>query len=215
MMVAFVMFAVLYSYVLSHRDIGEALRKPPESIPAKSPIKETFKLPAAQNPVLNEGKKTETGDNLSMEEFYETLQSTINVSNLDDVSVALGQNRVIKVTVGEPMLFDLGRAKLKPDAIAFLRKLSEKIRKTRFKIIVEGHADSFPIHNEAFPTNWELSAIRAVKVVRFLVEDAGLEPERFSIAGYSMYRPLVPNSSTRNKAMNRRVEMVITGEKIE
>ncbi len=215
MMVSFVLFAVMYSYVIAHRDIGEALNRPPQSIHAESSEKETSPPPEESSTLTKEEIKTDIGSNVTMEDLYETLRQTVKVSNVEDVTVALGQNRVIKLTVGEPMIFDLGRANLKPEAISFLKKFSEQIRKTRYKVLVEGHTDSFPIHNEQFPTNWELSAIRAVKVVRFLVEDAGLEADRFSIAGYSMYKPLVPNTSLKNKAANRRVEIVITGEKIE
>jgi chemotaxis protein MotB len=215
MMVAFVLFAVLYSYVLSHRDIGDALSKPLKKVPTKSTVRTSPGKPQVP-PVFSEmNKEVDARGNVSMEELYETLKTTVKVANPDDVSVALDQNKNIKVSVGEPMLFDLGRADLKPGSIDFLEKFAEKIRKTRYKITVEGHTDSFPIHSDYFPTNWELSTMRAIRVARFLIEDAGLEAERFTVAGYSMYKPLAPNSSPQAKAKNRRVEIVITREKIE
>lgn len=213
MMVAFVLFAVLYSYAISHRDITEAIKNRVTNAPAKlpinkSPIKDLSKPPETP-------KEARPASSISIEELFENLQKTITVSKAEDVSVMLDQNKAIKVSIGEALLFDLGKADLKPDSISFLRKFSETISKTKYKIIVEGHTDPFPIHNETFPTNWELSAIRAIKVARFLIEGTGLEAERFSVVGYSLYKPVVPNSSPENKAKNRRVEIVITREKIE
>jgi chemotaxis protein MotB len=68
-----------------------------------------------------------------------------------------------------------------------------------------------PIKTERFPTNWELSAIRAVTVARFLI-DHGISPQRVSIEGYSAYRPLQPNRNARNRQANRRVEITLIKE---
>lgn len=213
MMVAFVLFAVLYAYAISNRDISEAMKNRVANAPTKlpinqSPIKDLTKPPETP-------KEAKPATSISIEELFEHLQKTITVSKAEDVSVMLDQNKAIKVSIGEALLFDLGRADLKPDSINFLRKFSETISKTKYKIIVEGHTDPFPIHNETFPTNWELSAIRAIRVARFLIEGTGLEAERFSVVGHSLYKPVVPNSSPENKARNRRVEIIITREKID
>jgi chemotaxis protein MotB len=90
-----------------------------------------------------------------------------------------------------------------------LRNFAEVVRKTKTNIRIEGHTDSFPIYSSVFPTNWELSAIRAVTIARFLIEDTGIEPERFTVVGHSLYKPALPNTSLENKAKNRRVEIFI------
>jgi chemotaxis protein MotB len=215
MMVAFVLFAVLYSYVLSHRDIADALQKPSKTAVSRPPVDKMPKAPDLPVPPTDKSHSITAPEGVSMEDLYESLRNTIKVSRVEDVTVALEKDRTIKVSVGEPMIFDLGRADLKPESMRFLREFADRIVATKYKIVVEGHTDSFPIHSAGFPTNWELSAIRAARVARFLIEDGGLEPERFSVAGYSMYKPVVPNTSLANKAKNRRVEIVITREKIE
>ncbi|HEY3277374.1 MAG TPA: flagellar motor protein MotB [Syntrophorhabdaceae bacterium] len=214
MMVAFVLFAVLYSYVLSHRDFGDALKKPAKGAAQRSAIREGSKAPGAA-PSLNPAPGTGEAGGAAMEDLFEALRTTVKVSKLEDVTVALEKDKTIKVSVGEPLMFDLGRAELKPGSMQFLRELADRIVATKYKVVVEGHTDSFPVHSAGFTTNWELSAGRAVKVARFLIEDGGLEPERFSVVGYSMYKPVAPNTSAANKAKNRRVEIVITKEKIE
>jgi chemotaxis protein MotB len=80
---------------------------------------------------------------------------------------------------------------------------------------VEGHTDDLPINTGKFPSNWELSALRASNVVHVLCEDAGIPAERLSIIGYGEYRPLVANEDKISRAMNRRVDIVILKKKYD
>ena len=75
---------------------------------------------------------------------------------------------------------------------------------------VEGHTDDIPIRSAAFPSNWELSAARAISVTRYL-EEHGIATARLSVAGYGEFHPLAPNSGAASRAGNRRVEIVVTG----
>ncbi len=76
-------------------------------------------------------------------------------------------------------------------------------------IIVEGHTDNVPVGVKEFESNWELSATRATKVLRYFTEAKGQNPNRFSAVGYGETKPLVPNNSTENKAKNRRVNILL------
>ncbi|MBW1902469.1 MAG: OmpA family protein, partial [Deltaproteobacteria bacterium] len=76
-------------------------------------------------------------------------------------------------------------------------------------IQVEGHTDDVPIRSRQFPSNWELSSARALAVLRLLLEKSDIEPERLSAAGYGEYHPNVPNDSSENRRLNRRVDIVI------
>ena len=79
-------------------------------------------------------------------------------------------------------------------------------------IVVEGHTDNVPIGPdliETYPTNWELSAARAIAVVRFLQEKGGIHPERLSARAYSYYRPVASNTSEEDRRQNRRIEIVL------
>jgi chemotaxis protein MotB len=76
-------------------------------------------------------------------------------------------------------------------------------------IIVEGHTCNLPINVPEFPSNWELSVIRAVRVTRYLIEEKGLDPHRITATGYGEFQPLEPNVSPEARARNRRVTMVI------
>ncbi|EOC99713.1 OmpA/MotB family protein [Caldisalinibacter kiritimatiensis] len=123
------------------------------------------------------------------------------------------EERGLVIRILDNVFFDSGKAVIKKNAKEILAYIGEVLKKEEFKdkhIKIEGHTDNDPIiSSNKFPTNWELSAIRATNVLRFLVEDIGIEENRISSAGYSYYRPIVPNDTSENKAKNRRVDVVI------
>ncbi|MCL5025287.1 MAG: OmpA family protein [Chloroflexi bacterium] len=128
------------------------------------------------------------------------IQSHVNVTmQQDGIAISLSGN----------LLFDSGRADLRPESTALLEKVGEQVRAVPNEIRIEGHTDSIPVDSDLYPTNWELSAARATAVTRFLVEVSGIDPRRLSAQGYSQYRPLTDNSTRENRALNRRVDIVI------
>ncbi len=110
----------------------------------------------------------------------------------------------------DKVLFDIGDYHLKPEGKELLDKIAPILKKDASKkIAVEGYTDDLSVHTGRLPSNWELSALRATAVVRYLVSEKGLDPSRFSAAGYGEYQPLVPNISEANRRLNRRVDIVI------
>jgi chemotaxis protein MotB len=75
-------------------------------------------------------------------------------------------------------------------------------------VTVEGHTDTIPISTPSFPSNWELSAVRASSVVRLFV-GSGVDPRRLTAAGYGDQRPIADNSVPEGRARNRRVTILI------
>ena len=87
---------------------------------------------------------------------------------------------------------------------------SDELKGRRFRI--EGHTDSTPVaENSIFPSNWELSATRAVNVLHYLA-DYGVRENNFSVAGYSDTRPKFSNDTAEGRAYNRRVDIIILDE---
>jgi len=128
---------------------------------------------------------------------------------LNQVKVTLTEKGA-HIVIADPMLFDLGSDKLKSDVIPALDMVADLIKSTEnTEVIVEGHTDNWPINNERFPSNWELSAARALSVVKYLAFNKQIEPERFAAIGYGEYRPVKPNDSSENRSRNRRVEIFI------
>jgi chemotaxis protein MotB len=112
----------------------------------------------------------------------------------------------------ERLMFELGKADLRPGSIAILTAVADELKKLPNEILVEGHTDTIPIHNQQFQSNMHLSVYRAMNTGLFLTEVAGLDRDKISVKGYGEYRPLVPNTSDENRAQNRRVDIVIVNQ---
>jgi chemotaxis protein MotB len=119
----------------------------------------------------------------------------------------------ISLSLVDRILFRLGQAKLTPQGEKVLAKVGEGLKKIQGKMIrVVGHTDTIPIHPDyldKFPSNWELSAARASTVVRYFQDKSGLDPKGMEAVGRSFYQPAAPNDSHKNRALNRRVEILI------
>ena len=110
------------------------------------------------------------------------------------------------------LLYDSGSVELNPGGMEILRKVVPILKGMKAKSIrVEGHTDNVPISGGIllkYPTNWELSAARAVNVARFL-EDHGVDTRNLSVVGYGENRPVADNGTPEGRASNRRIELII------
>lgn len=147
------------------------------------------------------------------------LQSTQDelLSELEQ-EIADGQIQVerlrgqLRVDMVDEILFDSGEATLKPEGQDVLTRVAAVLVNANRIVQVQGHTDNVPIRGrlaERFPTNWELSAARAVNVVRFLQDQAGLDPESLSATGLSEYRPRESNDTEGGRQKNRRIEILL------
>lgn len=125
------------------------------------------------------------------------------------VRMRVEERGLVVSLVTDEVLFDLGRAALRPRAKQILRKVADVVRNIPNDISVEGHTCDLPIKTAQFPSNWELSTARATIVIRYLIEQCAMPPARVSAAGYADSRPLVPNDSEAHRMLNRRVDIVI------
>lgn len=115
----------------------------------------------------------------------------------------------IAVTISGTLLFFNGTDQIKPDGMALLRQLGAYLAGLPNPLRVEGHTDDIPENSAQYPTNWELSAARAVAVTRFLAEQANVAPQRLSAVGFGQYQPIVPNDSRAHREENRRAVIVV------
>ena len=117
----------------------------------------------------------------------------------------------LTIRLSDTVLFESGRADISKSATPILKKISDIVANTSYTIRIEGHTDNLPINTDLFPSNWELSTTRAIRVLRYMVERQGISPSRLSAEGFGEYKPLVANDTAGNRAKNRRVEIKITG----
>ncbi|WP_083521158.1 flagellar motor protein MotB [Alicyclobacillus kakegawensis] len=144
----------------------------------------------------------------ALNRLYEQIREYIQSHHLQNTVLVLNTVRGVQVTFPDAVLFPTGKATLTPHAKSTLKALVPFLKKVDNNIVVEGYTDNRPIHNSQFPSNWELSAARAIGVVHFFA-DNGIQPERLSGTGYGPYHPVAPNNSDANRQKNRRVNIVI------
>lgn len=150
---------------------------------------------------------------IELEGVMQEFQSFLKEQALaNDVHLEITERGLV-VSFMDKVLFDLGQADLRPEARRVLSEVAIILRKIPNDIRIEGHTCDLPINTPKFPSNWELSTARACTVLRYFIEAEGLAPDRFAAMGYGEYRPKVPNTSEENRALNRRVDIVILKEK--
>ena len=119
----------------------------------------------------------------------------------------------LTLTMVESILFDSGKAEIKPEGVETLNKVAEVLKGLKDKdIVIAGHTDDVPISgklSKTFPSNWELSTARATAVVKLLLA-AGVDPQTLSVAGYAEFHPVADNTTTEGRSKNRRMEIVLS-----
>ena len=141
------------------------------------------------------------------------MESMIDNSDMaDSVDLAFNGDQIVLQIDGR-YLFASGEVELKDRARYIFYNLGQMFRDhADYRIAIRGHTDDQSIQTARFPSNWELSAVRATTVLRFFVEQ-GIDPQRMTATGYADYLPLVDNTSAENRARNRRVEFVLEKER--
>jgi len=163
------------------------------------------------------GNKTEFNKSIKekdekVKEALENLNKSMKDAGLDG-TIELDMDATgIHIRLGDKVLYDIGKAKIKPGAHTILREIAMLISRDTKEIFVEGHTDNVPIKTVKFPSNWELSSARAMSVIRYLHEVEGIEAEKLAAVGHGEFRPLAPNTTSEGRAKNRRVEIFIKWE---
>ncbi len=114
----------------------------------------------------------------------------------------------LRLEVGNDILFPSGTADLAAPGRSLLADVAEALHNDRLEISVEGHTDDVPINTARFPSNWELSSIRAITVAQELIA-LGIPQHRLRVTGHADTRPRAANDSPANRALNRRVSLVL------
>src|SRR3989304_3610102 len=124
-----------------------------------------------------------------------------------DIKITQAVDR-LSVNMVEKILFDSGKAEIKPEGLKVLDRVGAILKGiTDKQIRIEGHTDNVKIGSkikEKYPTNWELSTARATSVVRYLQDKVGIDPRHLSAIGYSEYKPIAGNDTTEGRAQHRR-----------
>lgn len=150
---------------------------------------------------------TENGD--VKRQLEDEIKGLIGGEEMKRNISVLSDERGIVIRILDKAFFDEGKADLKERARKALDRILPVVRKINNHIRIEGHTDDIPIKTSEFKSNWELSVRRATEVVRYFVERYDFPPQRISAVGYAEYRPVMSNDTPDNRAMNRRIEIIL------
>jgi chemotaxis protein MotB len=213
-----ILFILFYSHAVTHKGSAKYMATK-QSQTAEAPTIEIHKTAMVKEPTAdephrpkpNEIKTLEENPDETLEQFEKQVLESVSEKVKKDFSIHWNQKRLVLV-LGERIAFNVGEADLLPDFQPTLKQIAAFISSQQeYNVTIAGHTDDTPINNAQFPSNWELSAIRAVNVAKFMITN-GVDPRRVSTEGYSAYRPLQPNTSDDNRHANRRVEITLIKE---
>ena len=189
-----------------------------QSAPAASQIIIQQVVPATENkidpvipkPGMEEHQKKQTSDK---DQLVNDIETMIQEQRLGEYVYVYTEGERIIIRIKGTILFPSGDVQLYEETVPIfedIRSLFEKY--ADYKIAIKGYTDNTPITTSRFPTNWELSAVRATTVLRFFI-DEGIDPARMSATGYADLFPIADNETEEGRAQNRRVEFVLEKEK--
>ena len=158
---------------------------------------------------LKQGKMLDQLTGMRKVDVFREINSFIRRKDLDENVEAIFSEGKIVLRIEGKLLFDTGSAELLPEATRVLSGIVQIINQNpQYYIDIQGHTDNRPINTPKFASNWELSAIRATTVLRYLIEN-GTSAERLTATGFGDFRPLAGNDTPEDRRKNRRVEFVL------
>lgn len=190
-----------------------SVKGPPGEKPAEKPPEPTavpLVMPAPPEglkapPDLEQDIKNRA---VALDRAFERLRAALApLIGSGQVHVSL-QSLGVVIDINEVLLFRSGKADLTPQALPLVDRIAGILRGLPYQIQVNGFTDDTPIHNAQFNSNWDLSATRAISVVRRFVT-AGVNPGLLVGAGFGKYHPVATNSTPEGRAQNRRVSIVV------
>ncbi|MTV40253.1 flagellar motor protein MotD [Duganella radicis] len=203
-----VMYAISAVNIGKYKIFSDALGDAFGGKGAAQPVNTEVPNLPVPNPAIKRRNELLRKEKEQMTKLAQDLLSTM-APLVKEGKVRVTQNsRGVSVEINASVLFDPGDARLMPESVEALRAVAALLKGDSHDVQVEGHTDNQPIGNTRFPSNWELSSVRASSVVRLFI-DAGVAPQRLTAVGYSANVPVADNDTPQGRARNRRVAVTI------
>jgi len=164
----------------------------------------------AQAERLQEFQNIIHNQSIIMNNLKNSISEALINYEADELSIYLKDGNVY-VSLQEKLLFTSGSDTVDTkgqEAIKILAKVL--VSTTDINVIIEGHADNFPISTAQFEDNWELSSARATAIVRLLTTNYGFDSSRISATGRGQFHPVQTNETEAGRAANRRTEVILS-----
>ena len=147
-------------------------------------------------------------EELSLEQLLSYLGTEKKDEYLDEIKIeSVGDKEII--TINQNILFTKDISEINPSIVPFLDKLCRIIIKGNYPVEIIGHTDDIPAKEKGCESNWELSALMAVQLVKYFVSKGTVSPKRLNAYGNSSYRPVASSATRQSRSQNRRVEIIL------
>lgn len=147
---------------------------------------------------------------------YQKIQAALKDLEKDKKLTLIVDEQRITIRISESMLFEPASDELLPEAIPVLDEIGKVLKDMPNNLRIEGHTDNIPTNTPRFPSNWDLSSGRAIRILKFFINNHKYDPRKLSALGYGEYRPIFSNDTPAGRSKNRRVDiMVINGEMVK
>lgn len=209
----FAFFVVMYSVSSvnegKYRTVSESIKAALNPVSSPPASRLPFNVGDAKPKLLNPDLSTVNEPAIRrIREIQKSVQQGIKI-DLQDVKIIDNGNGSITISIPDWVLFPSGETRVRAEGVEFLKALAEVLIEMNRQVRVLGHTDNVPIRTAQFPSNWELSAARAVVVVRIFAELYGVPADHLSATGFGDSRPIADNLTSEGRAKNRRVEIVV------
>ncbi|WP_108649751.1 OmpA family protein [Dongshaea marina] len=233
MTLIFALFVVLYALAIYHEDRYDELRESFKQaseriIGSNEPIFSSI-FPELSNSILTEEASGVIPDGGSLaiaeeDDLSELPESKLQGAPFSAIEQSLSSlarqseagtmqleqdEQWLTIELDSRSIFPSGSAALTLKARTILREISQTLKTVDNYVRIRGYTDDRLVRNELFASNWELSAARAVSVLRFLNRD-GIAPQRMAIEAFGQYRPVLSNETEEGRAKNRRVVIAVS-----
>lgn len=217
-MITLLMTFFIILYAISKTDVSKYQALAMSLHAALSGAPKTRGLPAAANDSLIATARTPSpaatlsplpADPL-LAQMAQQLRQAIAAQKSGSAAVRVQARSLDIAFEGDSVYFRSASATLTPAFKALLRRIAPVLKRSTDEIIVQGYTNNLPLHSRLYPTAWELSAARAVNVLRYLTEACGLPPHQMQADAFGQWHPQYSNDTPQNLALNRSVHIVVT-----
>jgi len=148
-------------------------------------------------------------EDIKMNEIKDHLEKEIAASGYTGKIAVTLNPAGLEICLQEIVLFRPGDADINSSVHPLLQQISRMFKELENSIKISGHTDNIPMRNQKYRSNWDLSAMRAINVMNYIISSENLNPARFLVQGYGEYMPKADNTTEEGRALNRRVEISV------
>lgn len=149
-------------------------------------------------------------ENRAIVELGARLKKFIRAKDLTSMARVSNDKSGVMLRFDNSAMFAKGSAELTPESKRALQVVIDGMEDKDFNLIIRGHTDGIEPESTLYSSNWELSAARAARCLRYIVTHSNIQAKRMKAVGYASSKPILPSTTEANKSVNRRVEFFYT-----